>query len=84
MIILGEKKTGSVVSNILDKMDGRGNSHEDMKYDHERTPEGHDPQQALEHAAGMIMDAVRGDDIKKMEHSLKTFIQLCLSSKTQD
>jgi len=73
MIILGSKKNqaGSIVANIRDKMDGKGSSHDDMKYDHERSDQqGEESRHDLEHAAGLIMDAFHGSDISKMQHAL--------------
>ena len=83
MIILGgKKKAGSIVASIRDKMSGKGMNHDDMKYDHEdhMGKEG-DVKQALEHAAHNIMEALKANDVKNMEHSLKAFIELCLKSK---
>ena len=82
MIMLGNKKSGSIVANIRDKMEGKGMSHDDLKYDHEKQEQADDSENMeLAHAAGKIIDAIRGDDVKSMEHALKSFIELCTKNR---
>ena len=78
MIILGRKKVASIASQIKEKMEGKGQSDEDLKFDHEKVQKSkEDSVQALEDAASKIIDSIKGEDAKGLEHSLKEFIQLC-------
>lgn len=83
MILMGRKKGNStVVAAIRDKMSGKGMSDEDLKYNHEKKEQNESGEEmALEHAAKSIVNAIQAGNVKEVEHSLKSFIELCLKNK---
>jgi len=78
MIILGDKNGSAIANSIKEKMQGKGMSHDDLKYDHEKQDDNEDQLQSSERAAHHVMEAMKANDVKKMEHALKEFIQICM------
>ena len=79
MIMLGRKKAGSIAASIKEKMEGKGYSHEDLKYNPEDSSDNDEEisAEALSHASHKLMEAFKANDVKSVEHALKDFIEIC-------
>ena len=64
MIMLGRKKAGSIAASIKEKMEGKGYSHEDLKYNPEDSSDNDEEisAQALSHASHKLMEAFKDSE----------------------
>lgn len=79
MIMLGRKKVGSIAASINEKMNGKGYSDEDLKYNPEKSKsEDQDVSaQALSHAASSVLESLKANDVSRLEQALQDFIEIC-------
>jgi precorrin-2 methylase len=82
MIILGPKRgEGSIAAHIIEKMSGKGNSHEDMKFDPEKMSKNEESMEPVHLEARKVMEAFKSNDTKAFASSLKSLIEMCLEKK---
>ena len=78
MIILGPNKPkhGSIASDVLKRREGKGKSIDSLAFDSDSNQE-ESNKQALELAAYKMIEAIKSNNAKDLQESLKYFILEC-------
>jgi hypothetical protein len=81
MMMKDDKRRSGMVAIIMKKLTGSEHEPKMEMEEHENTEMDYD--HASQMAAESIMEAIQSKDSKKLRHSLKSFIEMCMSEEEQ-